>query len=135
MFEKKKRDEEPQLEWGSAAESYAQLDALWPRDEAGEREKAVLLGSIPDFNNEADYAINMLMAYGIPAFKNYNNEGSLGKLILGTSAYSASVYVPQSLLEDAKALLEQSAEDAWNEDALDEEAQGEEAAEEEPAGD
>lgn len=100
----------PELSWGSEAERKQSLEALWPLDENGEREKAAFLKNIPDINNEADYAINMLCAYGIPAFKSYNNEGSLGKLIIGTSAYGASVYVPLSMLEDARALLETPAE-------------------------
>lgn len=116
MFGKKNQDEAPQIGWGSETETKAQLEALWPKDASGEREKAVFLSTVPDFNNEADFAVNMLMAYGIPALKNYNNEGSLGKLILGTSAYSPSLYVPESMLEDAKALLAQSAEDAVDEE-------------------
>ena len=102
---------EPRLSWGKGSDTKAQLDALWPQSETGEREKAVFLDIIPDINNEADYTINMLMAYGIPAFKSYNNEGSLAKLIIGTSAYGASLYVPESMLEDAKALIAQSGED------------------------
>ena len=119
------QNEEPRIGWGSEVELKQQLEAMWPKDEAGEAEKAVFLSTIPDFNNEADFAINMLMAYGIPAFKSYNNEGSLGKLIIGTSAYGASIYVPASMAEDAKALLESPAE------LSDEDVQSAEAATEE----
>ena len=109
MFDSNRTDE-PQIGWGNEGEIKLQLDAMWPKDEDGKPEKAAFLANIPDFNNEADFAINMLMAYGIPAFKSYNNEGSLGKLIIGTSAYGASIYVPGSMLDDAKALLETPAE-------------------------
>ena len=119
MFEAD-RETAPRIEWGSEADTKKQLEAMWPKDEAGEAEKAILLANVPDFINEADFAINMLMAYGIPVFKSYNNEGSLGKLIIGTSAYGASLYVPESMLEDAKALLESPAEDAWEETEKDE---------------
>ncbi len=114
MFDKK--DKEVPLSWGSEGEQRARVEALWPLDENGEREQAVLLASVPDFNNEADFAVNMLLAYGIPVFKSYNNEGSLGKLILGTSAYSPSLYVPRSLLDDARALLETPAEEPGSEE-------------------
>ncbi len=110
MFKKKNQDPQQSLSWGSEAESKKQLEAMWPTDEDGLQEKAVFLATIPDINNEADFAINMLMAYGIPAFKQYNNEGALGKLIIGTSAYGASLYVPESMAVDAKALLETPAE-------------------------
>lgn len=109
MFDKQRNDAAG-IGWGSEAETKQQLERMWPKDAAGTPEQAVFLAVIPDFNNEADFAVNMLMAYGIPAFKSYNNEGSLGKLIIGTSAYGASLYVPASMLEDAKALLENPAE-------------------------
>lgn len=121
------QNEAPRIGWGSEAELKQKLESLWPKDETGADEQAVFLANIPDFNNEADFAINMLMAYGIPAFKSYNNEGSLGKLIIGTSAFGASVYVPASLVEDAKALLETPA------DLSEEEAEPPAAAPEAPA--
>ena len=109
MFDKQRNDAAG-IGWGSEAETKQQLERMWPKDAAGTPEQAVFLAVIPDINNEADFAVNMLTAYGIPAFKSYNNEGSLGKLIIGTSAYGASIYVPASMLEDAKALLENPAE-------------------------
>ena len=105
MFKKDPTDMPP-IGWGSEAQAQKQLAAMWPKDPSGQPEQAAFLAHIPDFNNEADLAVNMLTAYGIPAFKSYNNEGSLGKLIIGTSAYGASLYVPASLLEDARALLD-----------------------------
>ena len=109
MFEKS-NSTVPEIGWGSESERKKQLQDLRPNDENGVREQAVLIGYVPDINNEADFAINMLSAYGIPVFKNYNNEGSLGKLIIGTSAYSVALYAPASMVEDAKALLETPAE-------------------------
>ena len=118
MFEKKKRGEGIALTWGDRSGRRKHLESLWPKDENGDREQAVFVGYVPDFNNEADFAVNMLTAYGIPAFKSYNNEGSLGKLMLGTSAYSASLYVPASMADEAKALLETPADEAAMEDAF-----------------
>ena len=106
------KPDHPELTWGSSAEEGAKLEAMWPTDETGARDKAVFLTHVPDFNNEADFAVNMLIAYGIPAFKTYNNEGSLGKLIIGTSAYGAALYVPASMAADAIALLESSSDAA-----------------------
>ena len=48
----------------------------------------------------------MLEAYGIPCLKIYPGDGSFGKLILGMSVQGVDIYVPQSLLEDARALCE-----------------------------
>ena len=63
------KTDQPELTWGSSAEEGAKLEAMWPTDETGARDKAVFLTHVPDFNNEADFAVNMLIAYGIPAFK------------------------------------------------------------------
>ena len=110
MFKKRIRIRSSPFPGAVKLKAKKQLEAMWPTDEDGLQEKAVFLATIPDINNEADFAINMLMAYGIPAFKQYNNEGALGKLIIGTSAYGASLYVPESMAVDAKALLETPAE-------------------------
>ena len=116
MFKKNSGDQDVSLTWGSEADRSALADERWPRDTDGNREQAVLIAHIPDFNNEIDLAINMLSAYGIPAFKSYNNEGSLGKLLIGTSAYNASLYVPCSMAEDARALLNTPADGAEESD-------------------
>ena len=62
----------------------------WPVDAQGEKEKAVLLTSTFDSTADADMLISLLAAYRINGF----------------SGYGASLYVPASLLEDAKEILE-----------------------------
>lgn len=116
MFKKSSDSQDITLSWGSETDRSILNDERWPRDTNGNREQAVLIAHIPDFNNEIDLAINMLSAYGIPSFKSYNNEGSLGKLLIGTSAYNASLYVPSSMAEDALALLNTPAEEAAQSD-------------------
>ena len=49
--------------------------------------------------------VNMLSAYGIPAVKQYPQDGSFGRVILGMSGNGTDIYVPQTLLEDALALI------------------------------
>ena len=78
----------------------------WPRDERGQEEKAVLLTSTFDSTADADMLISLLAAYRIPCFKYFDYEGGAGKVINGFSGYGASLYVPASLLEDAKEILE-----------------------------
>ena len=67
----------------------------WPIDAQGEKEKAVLLTSTFDSTADADMLISLLAAYRIPCFKYFDYEGGAG-----------SLYVPASLLEDAKEILE-----------------------------
>ena len=77
----------------------------WPRDAAGQDEKAVLLASTFDSPADADTVISLLSAYGVPCFKYYDREGGAGKVINGFSGYGVSLYVPASRLEEARELL------------------------------
>lgn len=78
---------------------------VWPKDAAGQDEKAVLLKQTFDSAADADTIISLLSAYGIPCFKYYDREGGAGKVINGFSGFGVSLYVPASRLEEAKELL------------------------------
>ena len=77
----------------------------WPKDAAGQDEKAVLLKQAFDSAADADTVISLLSAYGVPCFKYYDREGGAGKVINGFSGFGVSLYVPASRLEEAKELL------------------------------
>ena len=77
----------------------------WPKDENGEKEKAVLLTQGLDDPANADVTISLLASCGIPCFKYYDKEGAAGKVINGFSGYGVSLYVPASMAEEARAIL------------------------------
>lgn len=77
----------------------------WPKDAAGQDEKAVLLKQTFDSAADADTVISLLSAYGVPCFKYYDREGGAGKVISGFSGFGVSLYVPASRLEEAQELL------------------------------
>lgn len=77
----------------------------WPKDAAGQDEKAVLLKQAFDSAADADTVISLLSAYGVPCFKYYDREGGAGKVINGFSGFGVSLYVPASRLEEAQELL------------------------------
>ena len=54
--------------------------------------------------------VNLLGAYGIPALKQYPNDGDFGRLILGISGPGTDIYVPKSMYEDAVNLSMRGAE-------------------------
>lgn len=58
------------------------------------------------FHRRCGYAHLASGGYRIPCFKYFDYEGGAGKVINGFSGYGASLYVPASLLEDAKEILE-----------------------------
>ena len=49
----------------------------------------------------------MLQAYDIPTLCMERGNGNLGRVYLGISGYGVDIYVPKSLLNDAKQLCEE----------------------------
>ena len=78
----------------------------WPVEEDGEKVKAVRLMDTFDSADDSDMKISLLAAYDIPCFKYYDLDGGAGKVINGFSGYGAGLYVPASMQEEAKAILE-----------------------------
>ena len=78
----------------------------WPTDAQGEKVRAKLLRHTFDSPAEADMTVSLLAAYGIPCFPYYEGEGVTGKVISGFSGYGATLYVPETMLDEAVSLLE-----------------------------
>ncbi len=78
----------------------------WPADADGKPEKAQILCSLPDTDSSASVLCSFLFACDIPCRQTYGKDGGAGKVVLGFSGYGVDVLVPESRLEEAKALLE-----------------------------
>jgi hypothetical protein len=50
--------------------------------------------------------ISMLNAYGIPCLKQFPNNGALGRVVLGVSGTGTDIYVPATMLDEARDILE-----------------------------
>jgi hypothetical protein len=50
-------------------------------------------------------AVNLLEAFGIPTISAYPNDGEFGKLILGFSGTGMDIYVPETMLDDARNII------------------------------
>ena len=77
----------------------------WPVDEKGEKVPARQLRHTLDNMADAEMTISLLAAYGIPCFPYYDGEGVTGKVISGFSGFGVSLYVPETMYDDADALL------------------------------
>ena len=77
----------------------------WPRDEHGEPEAPAFLTHCSCIDLEDQLLINRLASYGIPAVKQYPTNGGFDKVLFGMSSDGTDVYVPASLLADAKVLI------------------------------
>ena len=94
--------DEAKLTWGEAPRDTMER---WPKLPDGTPERAVFLADTFEADAQADMLVGMLRAYDIPAVKRYAKDGTLGKVVLGFSGYGVALYVPESMLEDAKNLL------------------------------
>ncbi len=90
-------------DWGFR--KFGKTSENWPKDEKGEPISPVFLqhvgGSLIDF----DMAINLLEAYDIPVICQYPNDGDFGKLMLGIAGGGMDIFVPETLLEDARNII------------------------------
>ena len=77
----------------------------WPQDDAGEPVRPAFLTHLSESQIEADIMVNLLRAYNIPVFRAYANDGEFGKIILGFSGSGVDIYVPETVIEDARNLL------------------------------
>ena len=94
--------DEVKLTWGKAEHD---LSERWPKNADGTPEEPALLTVAMDTNAEADMLCSMLRAYDIPVLRRYEGDGAFGKVVLGTPGHGTELYVPSSMLEDAKALI------------------------------
>lgn len=94
--------DEVKLTWGKAEHD---LSERWPKSADGTPEEPALLTVAMDTNAEADMLCSMLRAYDIPVLRRYEGDGAFGKVLLGTPSSGTALYVPSSMLEDAKNLI------------------------------
>lgn len=87
----------------------------WPKDENGTPVSPAFLEHITGTQLDIDMELNVLSAFDIPAITAYPNNGDFGRLILGFAGTGVDVYVPETMLDDARNILS-SAVDAENSD-------------------
>ena len=92
------------VEWGKSGPGL--VSGEWPKDEFGFGEEPVYLCSRSNTDLSDELTVNMLGAYGIPCLRTYPGNGSFGRVVMGTSGTGVDIFVPKSMLEDAKMLTE-----------------------------
>lgn len=101
-------DEEAKLTWGR--DLPGSVAEKWPRDDRGEFVPAAELTECSQLDMGDSVLISMLDAYGIPAFRRFPHYGGFGNMMLGMSAEGVAIMVPETLLDDARALMEGESE-------------------------
>ena len=83
----------------------------WPRTPEGEPVPPKFLTNCSNRDVEDAMLVNFLKSYGIPAVVLYPGDGAFGKLVLGTSGTGSSIYVPETMYDEAKELMEAKPDD------------------------
>lgn len=78
---------------------------IWPNGDDGQPVAPAYLMHCLETQMELEITLNLLQAYGIPVVTRYPNDGSFGKVMLGMSGSGCDLYVPQTMLEDAKNII------------------------------
>ncbi|MCL2367725.1 MAG: hypothetical protein FWC72_01910 [Oscillospiraceae bacterium] len=77
----------------------------WPKNDAGEPVAPAYLAHLRAVDMEGQIVVTMLESADIPVVTQYPNGGSFGRVILGFSGTGIDVYVPETMLADAKEML------------------------------
>ena len=88
-----------------------ELYRQWPRDAAGEIVPPKFLTHCVSVDAEDEILISFLKSYGIPAVVLHPGDGTFGKVVLGMSGTGSSIYVPETMYEQAKELMEAEPDD------------------------
>lgn len=94
----------PSASWGSGLSD--NFLAKWPRDDSGELVSPRYLFNRSSIDMADEMTINFLSAYGIPALRMYPNDGRFGRLMIGMAGTGTDIYVPETMYEEAIALVE-----------------------------
>lgn len=81
-------------------------DLPWPLDENGVAEEAVWLVNVRGSGIEFEMSAAMLRSFGIPILRAYPQSGRLLRVVAGYTGGGMDIYVPKSLLDDARVLYE-----------------------------
>ena len=88
----------------------------WPADSEGKPVRAVFLTHVSEISLEGQLLRNMLLAFGVPTVCSYPGNGELSKVIMGTHASGADIYVPETMEEDARNILNSKPENNTEEE-------------------
>lgn len=101
-------------DWGSY--KFGIKEDNWPKDEQGEQVKPAFLEHINGSELTVQMEINRIKSFEIPVFYTYPNNGEFGKLILGLAGTGVDIYVPETMIDEAREIINSDFSDIEPED-------------------
>ena len=81
------------------------LRGVWPKNEQGEFIAPALLTHTAGNELESQLVRSLMESFNIPTVCEYPNDGVVGNIILGHAGGGVDIFVPETMLEDAKNIL------------------------------
>lgn len=78
---------------------------IWPKKENGDMIAPAFLMHAGGNPMDTEITLSLLEAYGIPAVCQYPNNGEFGKLIIGHAGGGVDIFVPETLIDEAKDIM------------------------------
>lgn len=94
--------------WGQLP---GELYERWPKTPEGGLVPPKFLAHRLSVDMDDVLLVNMLGAYGVPALILHPGDGDFGKVILGMSGTGSSIFVPETMYDKAKELMEADSDD------------------------
>lgn len=88
-----------------ALQSRDPLELPWPVDESGEPEAPAWLVNVGGNQMDFELTAAMLRSFGVPVLRVYPQGRLSLRVVMGFTGGGMDLYVPRSLLEDARQLL------------------------------
>ncbi len=101
----------PEMKWSFKREKGVSGLALWPKNEKGEKVPASFLTNIGGTQVDYDVALSVLRAFSIPYACELSGSGQFTKIYMGFSSGGMDIYVPETMLDDARNILFSDSED------------------------
>ena len=83
----------------------------WPNGADGQPVPPVYLTHLSEVDFEGQIVSSLLTSAGIPVVSQYPLGGEFGRVIMGMSGTGRDLYVPETMLEEARGLLTASFEE------------------------
>lgn len=78
----------------------------WPTDLSGEPVRPAFLTKVQGSQLDYELQVSLLRAFGVPVQTDLPNAGQLVKILFGFTGAGMDIYVPETMLEEARGLLE-----------------------------
>ena len=88
------------MSWG-----FARKKTDWPNEAGGEPIAPAFLTHVEGGPLDMELTLSLLEAYGIPHIGEYPYNGTVGMVIMGQPMSVMDIFVPETMLEDARNIL------------------------------